>query len=82
MDCPHTFIPKIVQTYSGFKVSKDHITRFLYCDASGGLYGKTCTYLLFHKSSDLKREEQESLIINLHNFMFYLSLVPLIPLFP
>jgi hypothetical protein len=59
-----TFISKIVKTYPGFKVSKDHITHFFYCDASAGLYGKTCTYLLFRKSSDHKREEQEPLIIN------------------
>jgi len=37
-----TFMSKIVKTYRGFKVSKDRITHFLYCDASGGLYGKTC----------------------------------------
>jgi hypothetical protein len=59
-----TFMSKIVKTYPGFKVYKDHITNFLNCDASGGLYGKTCTYLLFHKSSDHNREEQEPLFLN------------------
>jgi len=69
------------KTYPGFKVCKDHITYFLYCDASGGLYGTTCTYLLIRKSSDHKREEQVPLVINLHIIMLHLSLVSLTPLF-
>jgi len=68
------------KTYPGFKVCKDHITHFLYCGASGALYGTTCTYLLIHKSSECKREEQVPLVINLHIIMLRLFLVSLTPL--